>query len=517
VYVATADRTWAGHNGRLARGWRNFRRWRRARPFWGGYYLILSGLEIFVSGNMQLGALEVHFGPEGFQSYVIPLMLVLCGLLTWFTPGQRLFYGILGSLVAVYSLIGVNLGGFIVGMILGVVGGALTIAWTPVRVPAPAAVDNEARMEDARTEEQPTVDEGLAPWFGEPSPGPVGPGGAGWADEYRPPAPGPDVRRRLRFLALGVLVAAAVTAGGMPLASSRPALAAPCPPGAIDAADLASAVGSVSPTRPPTRTSPPAAGPAAAGKAPGTGSAKGGAPARTPPPPSPSPSAEPDDDDDRGGGFFGWLGRLFGGGKRKADPQPSASASTSPGPTGSQSPTSPATTKPPGTTPSGSRSPSRPPSPSPSCLTGGPARVLAPAPGQPRIAERPSQMLADRLTQSGLSFDGVVDLPIRGGTVRALKFSLRRSVATNFELRVPTGRLIKSLRTPELTVEGNVSFFATRFSGRLFGLIPVTFTPDSPPPIILPELLFTAVDIQLAFVRADTLRSPTLVVRYLPD
>jgi hypothetical protein len=141
---------------------------------------------------------------------------------------------------------------------------------------------------------------------------------------------------------------------------------------------------------------------------------------------------------------------------------------------------------------------------------------VAAEPGQPPVAQQTSQMLADRLTQSGLSFDGVTELPTRGGTLRALKFSLRRSVATNFQLRVPVGARIKVLSTPELTVEGDVSFYATRFSGKLFGLLPLTFTPDSPPPLVLPEMLFTDVDIQLAFVHANRLLSPDLKVRYLP-
>ena len=107
-----------------------FRRWRRTRPFWGGLLLVLSGIELLLSSNMDLGALAVHFGPTGFLSYVIPAMLILCGAMTWATPNLRLFYGILGSLVAVYSLIGLNFGGFFIGLLLGIVGGALALTWT---------------------------------------------------------------------------------------------------------------------------------------------------------------------------------------------------------------------------------------------------------------------------------------------------------------------------------------------------------------------------------------------------
>src|SRR5688500_14743789 len=88
-----------------------FRRWRRSRPFWGGLLLLIAGLELFLSANMTLGDLEVHMGPEGFLSYLLPLLLILTGLLSVVTPGQRLFYGVLGLLTAVYSLVGLNLGG----------------------------------------------------------------------------------------------------------------------------------------------------------------------------------------------------------------------------------------------------------------------------------------------------------------------------------------------------------------------------------------------------------------------
>jgi hypothetical protein len=43
----------------------------------------------------------------------------------------------------------------------------------------------------------------------------------------------------------------------------------------------------------------------------------------------------------------------------------------------------------------------------------------------------------------------------------------------------------------------------------------VVFTPDSPPPLILPELLFTDANIQLVFVKTDVLTAPELTIGYL--
>lgn len=128
----------------LVRAWRTFRVWRRTRPFWGGLFTVLAGLEIFATTQGSLGGLSFQMGPTGFLSWLIPAILVTCGLLMWFTPAQRLFYAIVAAVTAVFSLIGVNLGGFLLGLLLGMVGSALGFAWTPV-APAPdaSAVDEE--------------------------------------------------------------------------------------------------------------------------------------------------------------------------------------------------------------------------------------------------------------------------------------------------------------------------------------------------------------------------------------
>jgi hypothetical protein len=48
-------------------------------------------------------------------------------------PAHHVFYGVIALAVAVYSLVGVNLGGFFIGMLLASVGGVLTVAWMPRR------------------------------------------------------------------------------------------------------------------------------------------------------------------------------------------------------------------------------------------------------------------------------------------------------------------------------------------------------------------------------------------------
>jgi hypothetical protein len=109
---------------------RSWRRWRHSRPFWGGLFVLLSGSVILLSEQAPL-PLVVHIGVQGLAGYLVPIVLVLCGLLIWFNPGQRVFYSLLSVLLALTSWITSNLGGFFFGMLLGVLGGSLAFAWQP--------------------------------------------------------------------------------------------------------------------------------------------------------------------------------------------------------------------------------------------------------------------------------------------------------------------------------------------------------------------------------------------------
>jgi hypothetical protein len=71
------------------------------------------------------------------------------------------------------------------------------------------------------------------------------------------------------------------------------------------------------------------------------------------------------------------------------------------------------------------------------------------------------------------------------------------------------------LRSSDLTVSGNVTFYTTEIKGRLFGLLPITYTPDSPPPITVPDVVFTDATVQLVYVHAGTLTAPTFRVSHL--
>jgi hypothetical protein len=129
--AVTDDGQSAGRRQEPDRAESAFRTWRRSRPFIGGVLLVVSGIEMFFSGQLDFGELHIQLGIEGLQATIIPILLVLLGILAVTMPAHHVFYGVIALAVALYSLVGVNLGGFIVGMLLGCVGGILVVAWMP--------------------------------------------------------------------------------------------------------------------------------------------------------------------------------------------------------------------------------------------------------------------------------------------------------------------------------------------------------------------------------------------------
>ncbi|WP_125773435.1 DUF6114 domain-containing protein [Antribacter gilvus] len=121
----------AGPRERFAARRQDFRSWRLQRPFVGGVLIVLSGLEMLLAGPIDLGYLRLEFLVTGFQAVIIPVVLVAAGVLMLLMPAQRVFYSVVALATAVYSLAGLNLGGWFVGFALGVAGGLVAISWAP--------------------------------------------------------------------------------------------------------------------------------------------------------------------------------------------------------------------------------------------------------------------------------------------------------------------------------------------------------------------------------------------------
>ena len=456
----------------LVRGWRAFRVWRRTRPFWGGLFTILSGLEIFASTQGSLGGLSFQMGPTGFLSWLIPTILVACGLLMWFSPAQRMFYAIVAAVTAVFSLIGVNLGGFFIGMLLGMVGSALGFAWTPIAPRQPEAAGDEPEAEEPEPDDETTVDNLLD--------GPeVPPQREGRESDVGIPTQRPGPGRSQLYVVTLVLLSL-TAAGVVALRGESPAHAAPCAPEATPSA-----------------------------------------PAGTP---TPSPSATPtpggQSEEDGGGNIvtdildgIGDLIGVGGGAKEKAP-----AATPTPSPSGTQAPGDPAD-----------------PTPTPSCPPEGPpggeqpgggdgeeeqpivTRVVPPPSDIKAINRIPSIQTGTKLTNYNLEYHGVTDLPLKGGgTMKVLWFNMTKSVTDDFELKPAVSKTRRmSIKADPLTVQGSVRFFTPRFTGKLLGL-PQVYTPTSPPPLPpgIPSplpIVFTDIDIQLAYVDCGTLTAKGLI------
>lgn len=97
----------------------------------GGILLIVGGLAMFGSSQLDFGRLHIHLGIEGLQAVVIPLLLIVLGTLVIATPAHRILYGVIALATSVYSIVGVNLGGFLIGFVLSAIGGILAVSWMP--------------------------------------------------------------------------------------------------------------------------------------------------------------------------------------------------------------------------------------------------------------------------------------------------------------------------------------------------------------------------------------------------
>ena len=90
---------------------------------------MIGASEMLLSGQDLLSVVP-HIGIQGLAGYLIPAHLLLMGVLLWLNPVDRIIYSLIAIFLALWSWTTSNLGGFFVGMLLGMVGGALAFAWT---------------------------------------------------------------------------------------------------------------------------------------------------------------------------------------------------------------------------------------------------------------------------------------------------------------------------------------------------------------------------------------------------
>ncbi|MFJ2708515.1 DUF6114 domain-containing protein [Streptomyces sp. NPDC087428] len=145
---------------------RTFRTWRGNRPFWAGLFTMLGGVPIayFPYANMHLGNVTLAMSTTaGAGSLIIGVLLITLGLTMWFHSIVRVFAGVAAILLALISIPVANIGGFLIGFVLALLGGALSLSWAPgepvaeaapeAGVPAETAPDGLSFTKDEQTAE----------------------------------------------------------------------------------------------------------------------------------------------------------------------------------------------------------------------------------------------------------------------------------------------------------------------------------------------------------------------------
>lgn len=446
---------------------------------------MLAGGQLWLSTSLNPLHFEISFGPTGFLVVLLPLALLLCGLLAWLTPQHRYFYGIIGMVTALYSLLGLNLGGWFFGMLFGIIGGSLVVGWTPVtpRPPETTDVAPDGDQADAGRAGGHQADDGDTwhddEWHDDEwhedtrtdgdTEDPTAPRTIGLLHDETPGrdqvAPVRAPRQPPRSFVVAAVPLMLTGALAVPMVTVAPD-GGPCPPETAAESETTDAES---------------------------------------------------DGDESGDSLLGWLlDGLLGGGEDEEDPDPSPTAS--PAPTPSPTPCPPdvdptPTTGPTSTTgPGPTDQPSPPPSSSPEPSLTPPPEVPVP-PDHPLVSSDPSVITADRLELEGFVFDGIAELPTAEGTITTLKFSFDSATNTSFHMVTNSENDASTITADPLVISGDVEFYASRFEGRALGVIPITLDPQSPG--FLEELLklvdlplpvfFTDVEQELVFTHGAEL------------
>jgi len=112
---------------------RGFTRWRRSRPFAAGLFMLLSGIIMIVPAYLSFEVSNIIIQVStisGVSTLLIGALLITSGLMTWFKPDARLLTGVAALILGIVALPMSNIGGFVIGTLCAVIGGALALSWT---------------------------------------------------------------------------------------------------------------------------------------------------------------------------------------------------------------------------------------------------------------------------------------------------------------------------------------------------------------------------------------------------
>ncbi|MGW1653508.1 hypothetical protein [Streptomyces atratus] len=136
--------------------------------------------------------------------------------------------------------------------------------------------------------------------------------------------------------------------------------------------------------------------------------------------------------------------------------------------------------------------------------------------GIPLLPTDPWILESSKLTLKGLDYKGIVEVKTYDGTVKkVLKFTASSIDIDNLHQTTvgPAGTTahVEARKGSESTIRnGTVTMYTEELKGNLFGLIPVTFSPETPPPLNVPFAIFTKVKVTQAGQFGGSLTVPGL-------
>ncbi|MCP9206476.1 hydrogenase expression protein HypF [Streptomyces cucumeris] len=120
------------------------------------------------------------------------------------------------------------------------------------------------------------------------------------------------------------------------------------------------------------------------------------------------------------------------------------------------------------------------------------------------LPDEPWTLKSSMLSLHGLDYKGIVEVKTYSGKVKkVLKFTASGIGIKDLHQTVigPGGTTthVQAREGSTSDIEnGTVTMYTEELSGNLLGIIPITFSPESPPPLNLPEIFFTKVTVKQA-------------------
>lgn len=137
-------------------------------------------------------------------------------------------------------------------------------------------------------------------------------------------------------------------------------------------------------------------------------------------------------------------------------------------------------------------------------------------PGMPQLPDEPWRLESTLLTLRGLDYHGIVEVQTGSGKVKkVLKFTasevdIKDLHQTTVHSEGRKGHVTSRPGSTSTMRGGTVTMYTEELKGNLFGIIPVTFSPETPPPLDVPFAFFTNARVTQAGQFGGTLTVPGL-------